>query len=56
MSPGTIVVSTYAPCPDIRVKVEPALQKEGSSLIWVPVSSGKYRYGTELSKLSKVFL
>ncbi|CAH2075330.1 unnamed protein product, partial [Iphiclides podalirius] len=44
-SPGTLVVSTYAPCPDITVKVEPALLQEGSALIHVPVSPGKYRVG-----------
>ncbi|XP_050669431.1 phosphoribosylformylglycinamidine synthase isoform X11 [Leptidea sinapis] len=43
-SPGTLVVSTYAPCPDITVKVEPALVKEGSALVHVPVSSN-YRIG-----------
>ncbi|XP_031769587.2 phosphoribosylformylglycinamidine synthase [Galleria mellonella] len=44
-SPGTLVVSTYAPCPDIRVKIEPVLQKEGSALVHVPVTPGKYRLG-----------
>ncbi|CAG9785046.1 unnamed protein product [Diatraea saccharalis] len=45
MSPGTLVVSTYAPCPNITVKIEPALREEGSALVYVPVSSGKYRLG-----------
>ncbi|KAG6446478.1 hypothetical protein O3G_MSEX004433 [Manduca sexta] len=44
-SPGTLVVSAYAPCPDITVKIEPALLEEGSALVYVPVSSGKYRLG-----------
>lgn len=44
-SPGTLVVSTYAPCPDITVKIEPALLQEGSALVYVPVSPGKYRLG-----------
>ncbi|CAK1553690.1 unnamed protein product [Leptosia nina] len=44
-SPGTLVISTYAPCPDITVKVEPALVKEGAALIYVPVSPGSYRIG-----------
>nr|XP_021194118.2 phosphoribosylformylglycinamidine synthase [Helicoverpa armigera]XP_021194121.2 phosphoribosylformylglycinamidine synthase [Helicoverpa armigera]XP_049702709.1 phosphoribosylformylglycinamidine synthase [Helicoverpa armigera] len=44
-SPGTLVVSTYAPCPDITVKIEPALMQEGSALVYVPVSPGKYRLG-----------
>ncbi|KAH9629049.1 hypothetical protein HF086_007534 [Spodoptera exigua] len=41
-SPGTLVVSTYAPCPDITVKIEPALLEEGSALVYVPISPGKY--------------
>ncbi|XP_073951464.1 phosphoribosylformylglycinamidine synthase [Choristoneura fumiferana] len=44
-SPGTLVVSTYAPCPDITVKIEPALKAEKSALVHVPVSAGKYRLG-----------
>ncbi|XP_063621505.1 phosphoribosylformylglycinamidine synthase [Cydia splendana] len=44
-SPGTLVVSTYAPCPDITVKIEPALTVENSVLVHVPVSAGKYRLG-----------
>lgn len=44
-SPGTLVVSTYAPCPDITVKIEPVLLQEGSALVYVPVSPGKYRLG-----------
>ncbi|XP_045765143.1 phosphoribosylformylglycinamidine synthase [Maniola jurtina] len=44
-SPGTLVVSTYAPCPDITVKVEPALLVEGAALIHVPATPGKYRLG-----------
>lgn len=44
-SPGTLVVSTYAPCPDITVKIEPALKEENSALVHVPVSPGKYRLG-----------
>ncbi|XP_049866264.1 phosphoribosylformylglycinamidine synthase [Pectinophora gossypiella] len=43
-SPGTLVVSTYAPCPDITVKIEPTLLKEGAALIHVPVTD-KYRLG-----------
>nr|XP_032511020.1 phosphoribosylformylglycinamidine synthase isoform X1 [Danaus plexippus plexippus] len=44
-SPGTLVVSTYAPCPDITVKIEPALLVEGAAIIHVPVTPGKYRIG-----------
>uniref|UniRef100_T1GF08 FGAR-AT PurM N-terminal-like domain-containing protein n=1 Tax=Megaselia scalaris TaxID=36166 RepID=T1GF08_MEGSC len=25
-SPGTLVISTYAPCPDVRVKITPDLK------------------------------
>ncbi|GBP04367.1 Phosphoribosylformylglycinamidine synthase [Eumeta japonica] len=42
---GDKVVSTYAPCPDITVKVDPALKMEGTVLIWAPVSPNKYRLG-----------
>ncbi|KAJ0179869.1 hypothetical protein K1T71_004460 [Dendrolimus kikuchii] len=44
-SPGTLVVSTYAPCPDITVKIEPVLREEGAALVYVPASPGKYRLG-----------
>lgn len=44
-SPGTLVVSTYAPCPDIRVKIEPVLREEGAALVHVPVSPEHYRLG-----------
>lgn len=48
-SPGTLVVSTYAPCPDVRKHVTPDLKagslKNECSLIWVNLSSGKFRLG-----------
>lgn len=47
-SPGTLVISTYAPCPDIRVKVTPDLKSpalgQKGSLIWVNIES-KFRIG-----------
>lgn len=48
-SPGTLVISTYAPCPDIRVKVTPDLKSPQlfttkSELIWVNIE-GKFRLG-----------
>jgi phosphoribosylformylglycinamidine synthase len=48
-APGTLVVSTYAPCPDIRKVVTPDLKspsatKEGL-LIYVDLSGGKSRLG-----------
>lgn len=43
-SPGTLVISAYAPCPDVTIKVEPYLKKTGSMLLWIPVTADKYRY------------
>lgn len=41
-APGTLVVSTYAPCPDIRCKVTPDLkmpcQKRVGALLWIKLS------------------
>lgn len=47
-SPGTLVISTYAPCPDIRVKItpdlkSPALGRKGN-LIWINIEN-KFRIG-----------
>ncbi|XP_011500809.1 PREDICTED: phosphoribosylformylglycinamidine synthase [Ceratosolen solmsi marchali] len=48
-APGTLVVSCYAPCPDIRQVVTPDLKgpflKEESTLIFVDLSAGKSRLG-----------
>lgn len=47
-SPGTLVISTYAPCPDIRVKITPDLKSPASgrkgNLIWVNIEN-KFRIG-----------
>lgn len=48
-APGTLVVSTYAPCPDVRKVVTPdlkapALGKKGV-LLYVDLSAGKSRLG-----------
>lgn len=47
-SPGTLVISTYAPCPDVRIKVTPDLKSPQlytkSELIWVNID-GKFRLG-----------
>lgn len=56
-APGTLVVSTYAPCPDIRKVVTPDLKaprmgKEGL-LVFVDLSGGKSRIGG--SALAQVF-
>src|SRR6218665_3367427 len=47
MSPGSLVVSTYAPCPDIRATVTPDLKCRGGRgvLLHVPLCPGKYRLG-----------
>lgn len=47
-SPGTLVISTYAPCPDVRVKVtpdfkSPALLKNGE-IVWVNIEN-RFRLG-----------
>ncbi|KAL5281875.1 PFAS family protein [Megaselia abdita] len=47
-SPGTLVISTYAPCPDVRVKItpdikSPAKQKTGE-LLWINIE-GLFRLG-----------
>ncbi|CAD7086107.1 unnamed protein product [Hermetia illucens] len=47
-SPGTLVISTYAPCPDVRVKVTPDLKAPAmgttGELIWVNIE-GAFRLG-----------
>ncbi|XP_066592110.1 phosphoribosylformylglycinamidine synthase isoform X2 [Prorops nasuta] len=48
-APGTLVVSTYAPCPDIRQKVTPNLRApsllQTGFLLFVDLSNGKSRLG-----------
>uniref|UniRef100_A0A8D8VXN4 Phosphoribosylformylglycinamidine synthase n=1 Tax=Cacopsylla melanoneura TaxID=428564 RepID=A0A8D8VXN4_9HEMI len=56
-APGSLVISTYAPCPDIRLVVTPDLKsprlgKGPSSLVWVNLAPGKARVGG--SALSQV--
>ncbi|XP_020810796.1 phosphoribosylformylglycinamidine synthase [Drosophila serrata] len=47
-SPGTLVISTYAPCPDVRLKVTPDLKGPGSgsetALLWINLEE-KLRLG-----------
>lgn len=47
-SPGTLVVSTYAPCPDVRVKITPDLKSPAAGsvgeLIWINIEQ-KFRIG-----------
>ncbi|XP_043076261.1 phosphoribosylformylglycinamidine synthase [Puntigrus tetrazona] len=46
-APGSLVISVYAVCPDITATVTPDLDNPGGKgvLLYVPVSSGKYRLG-----------
>lgn len=55
-SPGTLVISTYAPCPDVRRKITPdfkssAIQKTGE-LIWINIEN-RFRLGG--SALAQVY-
>lgn len=47
-SPGTLVISTYAPCPDVTARVTPDLKfpemKKTGELIWINIE-GKLRLG-----------
>lgn len=56
-SPGTLVISTYAPCPDVRIRVTPDLKapsnNEEGDLIWINID-GKFRLGA--SALAQAFM
>ena len=53
-SPGTLVISAYAPCPDITKTVTPDIKRPGKSgLIYIDLGEGKYRLGG--SALAQVF-
>jgi len=55
ISPGSLVISAYVTCPDIRAVVTPDLKKPGqSSLMYVDFGCGKYRLGC--SALAQVFI
>uniref|UniRef100_A0A182QAE8 Phosphoribosylformylglycinamidine synthase n=1 Tax=Anopheles farauti TaxID=69004 RepID=A0A182QAE8_9DIPT len=49
VSPGTLVVSTYAPCPDVTVKVTPDLKAAelgaDTSLLYVAIEGQRFRLG-----------
>lgn len=55
-SPGTLVISTYAPCPDVRLKVTPDIKGPGSgsetALLWINLEE-KHRLGG--SALAQVY-
>ncbi|KAK0172935.1 hypothetical protein PV328_006197 [Microctonus aethiopoides] len=57
ISPGTLVVSCYAPCPDVRLTVTPYLKtpriNEEGCLLFVDLSMGKSRIGG--TALAQVF-
>ncbi len=45
-SPGTLVISAYAPCPDINKVITPDIKTPGKSIIfYIDLSSGKRRLG-----------
>lgn len=46
-APGSLVISTYAVCPDITATVTPDLEDPDGKgvLLWVPLSPGRYRLG-----------
>lgn len=53
-APGTLVMSAYAPMPDIRLKVTPDIKAPGySNLMFIDLAKGKQRLGG--STLAKVF-
>lgn len=53
-SPPALVISVYAPCPDIRKTVTPDLKKPGSSLLYVKMNNNKeWRLGG--SALAQVY-
>lgn len=45
MCPRSLVISGYAPCENVRVKVTPDIKKEGSVLLFVDLGLGKNRMG-----------
>ena len=54
-SPGTLVISAYAPVPDIRIKVTPALSSSDSKVIHIDLSGRKGRTRIGASALAQVF-
>ncbi|MDI6800557.1 MAG: phosphoribosylformylglycinamidine synthase [Thermodesulfovibrionales bacterium] len=45
-APGTLVISAYAPCPDITKVITPDIKKHGKSrLIYIDLGNGKNRLG-----------
>jgi phosphoribosylformylglycinamidine synthase len=45
-SPGTLVISAYATCPDVNKVVTPDIKRPGSSnLLYIDLGEGRYRLG-----------
>ncbi|KAL7738776.1 hypothetical protein ACLKA6_001175 [Drosophila palustris] len=53
-SPGTLVLSTYAPCPDVRVRVTPDLKGPASgketALLWINIEKSARLGGSALAQ------
>ncbi|KAH8349013.1 hypothetical protein KR084_010343 [Drosophila pseudotakahashii] len=53
-SPGTLVISTYAPCPDVRLRVTPDLKGPGSgsktALLWINLENRLRLGGSALAQ------
>ncbi|XP_017056389.1 phosphoribosylformylglycinamidine synthase [Drosophila ficusphila] len=54
-SPGTLVISTYAPCPDVRLRVTPDLKGPGSGLktvlLWINLENSLRLGGSALAQV-----
>ncbi|MBN2653996.1 MAG: phosphoribosylformylglycinamidine synthase [Nitrospirae bacterium] len=44
-SPGTLVISAYAPCPDITKTITPYIKAAGNDLIFIDLAGSKNRLG-----------
>lgn len=53
-SPGTLVLSTYAPCPDVRVRITPDLKGpamgKSSALLWINIEQSARLGGSALAQ------
>ena len=47
-SPGTLVISGYTSCQDIRKKVTPDFKKHGNQVYYINLSNNKYRLGCSI--------
>jgi phosphoribosylformylglycinamidine synthase len=44
-SPGTLVISAYAPCPDITKVITPDIKAEGNDIIFIDLAGSRNRLG-----------